>query len=431
MIGEELCHRLFQEQYQFVIATHVDHSHIHNHIIVNNINMISGYTFETEHNQGRKSDRAWAEIQKLSDDICRENGLSVIELPKGKGVSHYEYEAQKSGISWKEQLRQMLTAIIAQSTSLDDFFKRCTEHHIKYVYKPENKVNLKYRIPAQERYIRADTLGAEFTPEAIVESIQRMQKALAIAQRISKHKVPEPFAFTQEPKPFITPANATVISAEEFINGGVDNTAAEPETITPEKEEIKDGWESIRGMRNCTDIIADLESVGIHSVSEFTAFNIRYDSIQSELTDKLGSQKKKILALDTLIKKIKHLKELSATYKEYQGLSGLKQKRFRKKNAEAIDDYERTDSYIKSHIKAYKTDDKMPTVKELSDRSNILKNEYNSIAQEYRELVKVEAVTGKYSREIRNHLNQQYNKRAAEQSRERKQGLQRKKSELE
>ena len=124
MIGEELCHRLLQEQYQFVIATHIDHSHIHNHIIVNDTNMISGYTFETEHNQGRKSERAWAEIQKLSDDICRENGLSVIEPPKGKGVSHYEYEAKKSGISWKEQLRQMLTVIIAQSTSLDDFFKQ-------------------------------------------------------------------------------------------------------------------------------------------------------------------------------------------------------------------------------------------------------------------------------------------------------------------
>lgn len=196
-------------------------------------------------------------------------------------------------------------------------------------------------------------------------------------------------------------------------------------------KEVKDGWERIRGMRDCADIIADLESVGIHSVGEFTSFNIRYAGVQSELTDKLGSQKKKILALDTLIKKIKHLKELSATYKEYQSLSGLKQKRFRKKNAEAIDDYERNDSYIKSHIKPYKTDGKAPTVKELSDRSNVLKNEYNSIAQEYRELVKVETVTGKYSREIRNYLNQQYNKRAAEQSRERKQNKCRNNSVLE
>ena len=58
MIGEELCHRLLGEQYQFVIATHIDHDHIHNHIVFNNTNMISGYTFETEHNQGKKSERA-------------------------------------------------------------------------------------------------------------------------------------------------------------------------------------------------------------------------------------------------------------------------------------------------------------------------------------------------------------------------------------
>lgn len=427
MIGEELCHRLLNEQYQYVIATHIDHSHIHNHIIVNNTNMISEYTFETEYNQGKMSERAWTELLNLSNDICRENGLSVIEQPQGKGVSHYEYEARKFGISWKEHLRQMLTVIIAQSTSLDNFFKRCMANNIEYVYKPNNKVKLKYRPLGKERFVRTATLGEEYTPEAITESIKHMQNAIVVA----KYKATEQPAVTAEPKPVVSSSNIKEISAEEFISGGNSKAISSAIENPPEKKEVKDGWESIRGIRNCADIIADLENVGIHSVGEFTSFNIRYAGVKSELTDKLGSQKKKILALDTLIKKIKHLKELSATYKEYQSLSGLKQKRFRKKNAEAIDDYERTDSYIKSHIKPYKTDGKAPTVKELSDRSNVLKNEYNSIAQAYRELVKVEAVTGKYSREIRNYLNQQYNKSTAEQSRERKQGVQRKKSELE
>ena len=429
MIGEELCHRLLQEQYQFVIATHIDHSHIHNHIVFNNINMISGYTFETEHNQGRKSDRAWAEIQKLSDDICRENGLSVIEQPKGKGVSHYEYEAKKSGISWKEQLRQMLTVIIAQSTSLDDFFKRCTEHNIEYDYKPNNKVKLKYRPLGKERFVRAATLGEEYTPKAITESIKHMQNAITVAQKFGKYKAPE--QLTAEPKHIVSFSNIKEISAEEFISGGNSKAISSAIENHPEKEEVKDGWERIRGMRNCADIIADLESVGIHSISEFTAFSVSGWKKREALGKQLVELKKKISAINTLIGKMKHLKELAAIYKEYQSLSGLKQKHFKKKNSEALDDYERTDSYIKSHIKAYKTDGKMPTVKELSYRSNVLKNEYNSIAQEYRELVKIEAVTGKYSREIRNYLNQQYNKRADEQSRERKQNKCRNNSVLE
>ena len=59
-IAQELCHRLLQEQYQYVIAIHIDHDHTHAHIVVNNTNFITGKTFETEHNQGKKKDRAWA-----------------------------------------------------------------------------------------------------------------------------------------------------------------------------------------------------------------------------------------------------------------------------------------------------------------------------------------------------------------------------------
>ncbi len=204
--------------------------------------MISGYNFETEHNQGKKSDRAWAEIQKLSDDICRENGLSVIEQPKGKGVSHYEYEAKKSGISWKEQLRQMLTVIIVQSTSLDDFFKRCTTNNIEYVYKPNNKVKLKYRPLGKERFVRAATLGEEYTPEAITESIKHMQNAIAIAQRFGKNKAPEQPTVTAEPKPIISSSNIKKISAKKFISGGNSKSISSATERLFEMKEVKDGW---------------------------------------------------------------------------------------------------------------------------------------------------------------------------------------------
>ena len=427
MIGEELCHRLLGEQYQFVIATHIDHSHIHNHIVFNNTNMISGYTFETEHNQGKKSERAWAEIQKLSDDICRENGLSVIEQPKGKGVSHYEYEARKSGISWKEHLRQMLKAIIVQSISLDDFFRRCTEHNIEYVYKPENKVKLKYRPQGKERFVRADTLGEEYTPEAITKSIKRMQNALAVAQRFTRHKTPEAPAITAEPMP----ANTAVISESDFIVSGAANSAIESETVTPEKEEKADGWTNIRDMRICNNIIADLESVGIHSLAEYNAYSVSGWKKREELGKQLAKMQAQIIALDELIGKINHLKELSATYKEYKGLSGFKQSRFRKKNTAVIEDYEQTNSYIWEHIEPYKQDEKAPTVKQLTDRNNDMKLRFNAIAQEYNHLVEVEAVMGKYSREIRKHITQQQNRRAAEQSRERRQNRNRHNSELE
>ena len=88
-IGEELCDRYLKDDYQYVIAVHNDKDHLHCHIIFNNTNLYNGLSFTTEHNQGRKSERAWAELREISDEICAEHGISVIE-PIGKGVSHYE-----------------------------------------------------------------------------------------------------------------------------------------------------------------------------------------------------------------------------------------------------------------------------------------------------------------------------------------------------
>ena len=105
-IGEELCDRYLKGDYQYVIAVHHDKSHLHCHIIFNNTNLYNGLSFTTEHNQGRKSERAWAELREISDEICAEHGISVISEPeKGHGVSHFERNMQKEGKSWKDKLR--------------------------------------------------------------------------------------------------------------------------------------------------------------------------------------------------------------------------------------------------------------------------------------------------------------------------------------
>ena len=103
-IGEELCDRYLKGDYQYVIAVHHDKSHLHCHIIFNNTNLYNGLSFTTEQNQGRKSERAWAELREISDEICAEHGLSLID-PKGKGISYLERLKQQEGKSWKEKLR--------------------------------------------------------------------------------------------------------------------------------------------------------------------------------------------------------------------------------------------------------------------------------------------------------------------------------------
>ena len=90
-IGLELCQKLFGNEYQFVIATHTDKQHIHNHIIVNNVNLENGRTLNYLADRG-KQNLLYQKIRDTSDMLCREHQLSVVENPElGKKQRWYEW----------------------------------------------------------------------------------------------------------------------------------------------------------------------------------------------------------------------------------------------------------------------------------------------------------------------------------------------------
>lgn len=119
-IGSELCKRYLKDNYQYVIAVHTDTDNVHCHIIFNAVNMWNGKTFETL--EDRKQDKAWKRLQKISDEICEENGLSVIKNPeRSKGKSHYEWDMNRQGLSWKTKLKWAIDECIRESLSFEDF----------------------------------------------------------------------------------------------------------------------------------------------------------------------------------------------------------------------------------------------------------------------------------------------------------------------
>ena len=125
LIGSELCEKLLSNSYQFVLATHTDHEHIHNHIIFNEVDFVNYLSFEYQEKRGGK---IFEKIQNLSDDICRKYNLSVIENPEhGRGKSHYEWELNKSGQSWKSQLKNIIDETVTESASFDDFLSKLKE----------------------------------------------------------------------------------------------------------------------------------------------------------------------------------------------------------------------------------------------------------------------------------------------------------------
>ena len=417
-IGEELCDRYLKGDYQYVIAVHNDKDHLHCHIIFNNTNLYNGLSFTTEHNQGRRTERAWAELREISDEICAEHGISVISEPeKGHGVSHFERDMQKEGKSWKDKLRVRIAEVMLYSRDFKDFLEKCSECGIEYVYKPSNKVKLKFRLSGdgQQKFTRADTLGADFTPERIAEQIAEIQEKLSAANVTPDMLIepPKPVVPKTEPKP-----EPSAPIPQPTLT----------ESKAPEKKE--DPWAEIRGMRDSDKIIAELEAVGIMSLSEFGGFMHNIHSPEDH-TDEVAELKEQYTAIDKLLAMVKQRSDNSATYKEYQERSAFTQKHFRKKNASAIDAYEEADKYITEHIKAYYVDGKAPKRSELAALSKQLKDKRKAIMPEHKAYLLKHDTAFRYTRQVRQYLNEQYMKREREKSRQRTQAKRRNKNALE
>ena len=475
-IGEELCDRYLKGDYQYVIAVHHDKSHLHCHIIFNNTNLYNGLSFTTEHNQGRKSERAWAELREISDEICAEHGLSLID-PKGKGISYLERLKQQEGKSWKDKLRVRIAEVMLYSRDFADFLRNCTASGIEYVYTPHNKYKLKFRLSGdgQQKFTRADTLGADYTAERIAEQIAEIQDKLLAAnvtpdmlieplkpvvpKTEPKQKVTAPTTPPSEPGHLITDlirskmrekgipqvptstqtitppttpkldTDRTVITAEEFLAPLYDKPAPEPtESKAPEKK--KDAWAEIRGMRDCDKMIADLEAGGITSLDDLRGFfwNFKHPD---DHTDELTELRAKIEPIDKLIAMMEQHSQNYDIYKEYQERSAFTQKHFRKKNAAAIDTFEEADKYIAEHIKAYYIKGKPPKQGDLQAMSTKLKEKYNALVPEHNAFVTKRDTAHKYTRQVRNYLQNKEQQERNRRYQEKKRTQQRKKDTLE
>ena len=476
-----MCDRFLQGNYQYVLAVHNDKQHLHCHIIFNNTNLYNGLSFTYEHNQGKVKDRSWAQLRAISDELCKEHGISVIE-PKSKGVSHFERDMQKEGKSWKDKLRVRIAEVMLYSRDFKDFLEKCSECGIEYVYKPSNKVKLKFRLSGdgQQKFTRADTLGADFTPERIAEQIAEIQEKLSAANVTPDMLIepPKPVVPKTEPKPTqtVTAPTKPKQSAEpntiteksetarrkaaaeqvekffaarrarrqaqlDMLNASsAKPTEPKPELPTPipqptpteskAPEKKEDPWKAIRGMGRANEIIADLEAGGVMSFSELSGFFFNTPHSDDHTTE-LADLKKKFTAIDTLIAKMKHRDELEPVYKEYQGKSGWSQSRFKKKNAATIEDYEATVEYIKDHIKRYAVDGKQPTMLDLLEKSNRLKSKWNRLNVEHTTFLTKRETAKKYTRQVRQYINEQQMKREREKYRQKKLTQQRKKDTLE
>ena len=159
-VGKQLADEWLKGKYEYVIATYIDKGHCHNHIIFNAVNYVDFHAY-------RSNKRTYWELRQLSDEICKEHGLSVIPPSQNKGRDYKEYTEAKRGMSWKQRLKQTIDRLVITAKDYDDFLRLMQEAG----YEIKTGKYISFRAEGQERFTRSKTIGENYTEERIKERI--------------------------------------------------------------------------------------------------------------------------------------------------------------------------------------------------------------------------------------------------------------------
>ena len=163
-IGMEFARRMFGERYEVVIGTHLDKAHLHNHIIINSVSFVDGQKYHSS------PESYYNEVRGTSDELCRENDLSVI-TPQGKGKHYGEWKAEQDGRpTVRSIIREDIDRIIGEAYTYQTFLLLLQRNGYEIKSGPSRKYTA-VRPPGAKRFVRLDSLGEGYTEEAIKQRL--------------------------------------------------------------------------------------------------------------------------------------------------------------------------------------------------------------------------------------------------------------------
>ena len=159
-IGKQFADEILGGKYEYVLTTHIDKDHVHNHLIFNAVDFVNYHAYKSYK-------RIYYDMREVSDRLCKENGLSVIPPSQNKGMGYKEYTEAKRGTSWKQKLKQTIDRLVITAKDYDDFLRLMQEAS----YEIKTGKYISFRAEAQERFTRSKTIGENYTEERIKERI--------------------------------------------------------------------------------------------------------------------------------------------------------------------------------------------------------------------------------------------------------------------
>ena len=162
-IGKALAKELWGDRYQVLITTHLDKdSHIHNHFVINTVSYVDGKKYH-------RTKQDYYNMREVSDRLCKEYGLSVIEKPKTKGKSYAEWKAEFEGRpTVRGTIREAIDIAVSGSGSRLEFLDAMDQ--MGFIIDQSGKYP-KIKHIGGERFVRFNSLGPGYSPEEIFERI--------------------------------------------------------------------------------------------------------------------------------------------------------------------------------------------------------------------------------------------------------------------
>lgn len=357
-IGYEMVLRFTKGKYAFVIATHTDKEHIHNHITLNSTNL----TCDGKFKDPKRSDLI---LRRISDLLCLENGLSVIDEPKlFKGKNYGKWHKEKYGSkppSWQEKLRQKIDEILPDCKTFEDFISAMKS--AGYKVNTEHK-HITFLAEGQKKPTRLNTLKGDYTEEAIRERISKGLNVHNPSKDDEEKRTPT----------YEIPTDTSAIKISWLIDI---------------QAKIKDGkgagyenWSHIFNIKEMAKTLLYLKEQGIDSYNELVEKS-------AVISDKFSAVSTKIKTIEKRQKDIVELQRQIATYSKTREVYVAY-----KKSGFNNDFYENNRSNLALHEAAKKHFDslgisKLPKISELKQEYATLQTQKKKLYAIYHESKKV------------------------------------------
>jgi len=346
-IGKRLADEITNGRHEYVLTTHIDKGHIHNHLIF----CAASFVDYKKYVSNKKS---YFEIRNMSDELCKEYGLSVVTPNQDKGKSYAEYAADQSGGSWKSQLKTVIDNLIPESTDFADFIKQleATGHEIK------RGKYISVRATGQERFTRTKTLGAWYTEESIIKRI---------ADNITRT--------TPDMPTYTRPAPAVNLIKD------IENCVKAQQSAGFVR------WQKIQNLKEAAKTLNFLTENNLLQYGELEAKTAEVTAAFDTTADTLIAAEKRLADMATLIK---HISAYQQTKPIYDGLkTAINREAYHHENQSTLIRHEAAARALKTHAG---DNGKLPNpatlqaeYERLTEKKNNLRTEYGKLRQQARE----------------------------------------------